>query len=102
MNSNYEWHDKKAADNEEKHGISFITASSVFDDKDSVTFETKRKDYKEIRNITIGLVLLPINVGVILPLKILIFVVWTLRGPRKRIISARPAKDRDMDKGRYG
>ncbi len=76
----FEWDDKKNERNLAKHGLSFAGATLVFLDPDRIEMVDDRKDYDEIRYITIGLV----N-------NIIIYVVYTMRGEHYRLISARRA-----------
>ena len=73
----FEWDEKKAEINLEKHGISFETAAKVFLDEDRLEI------YDEDRYITIG------RAGEIL------FVVYTERTPKIRLISARLATPKE-------
>ncbi|MDP2261115.1 MAG: BrnT family toxin [Caulobacter sp.] len=80
----FEWDDAKAAANLLRHGISFTLARDVFLDPHGITTPDDSMDYGEDRHLTIG----EINSR-------LIAVVWTLRGDRTRIISARPAAPKE-------
>ena len=76
----FEWDDDKATSNLKKHNIGFGAASFVFDDQNAVfTFDHTTDDGEERHKIT-GLV-----DGVV------ISVIFTERGERIRIISARKA-----------
>jgi uncharacterized protein len=75
----FEWHEAKAAANERTHGISFELARSVFKDPFAVELVDDREDYGEERFIIIGRT----------ESRILLFVAFTERGQRIRIISAR-------------
>ncbi len=81
----FEWDSEKAKINKIKHGISFKTATKVFDDENRI----ERPDYKhsqdEERWQVIG------KVGEVL------FVVYTERGNITRIISAREADDKERE-----
>ena len=74
----FEWNEHKNKLNFQKHGISFEEAQEIF--KGAVfTFEDKKRDYGERREISIG----PIeNI-------IIVIVVHTKRKDKIRIISAR-------------
>lgn len=87
----FEWDDKKAAINLQKHGVSFETAILVFQDEDRIELYDSAHSADEDRYNTIGLV------------KDVLFVVYTERKNRVRIISARPAnrKERSMYYDRY-
>lgn len=75
--NHFEWDENKREANIIKHGIDFIDAIQVFSDKYRVEFENMRSDEK--RYYTIGMTE---NV-------IIMFVVYTYRDTKKRIISAR-------------
>jgi putative transcriptional regulator len=72
----FEWDDAKAAENYAKHGISFEDARRVFDDQFAVDGVDDDEAYGEERFTTIGMV------G-----GVLVFVVYTERGARVRLIS---------------
>lgn len=74
----FEWDENKREYNLEKHGIDFIDAIAIFDDPDRIEFENNRKG--ETRCQTIGMVH-----------DIVLFLVYTSRGRKKRIISVRRA-----------
>jgi uncharacterized DUF497 family protein len=76
----YEWDDAKNALNIAKHGIDFDLARQIFDGP-VLTATDDRKDYGEVREISIGVI------GKI----VIITVVHTSRYGRVRIISARTA-----------
>ncbi len=76
----YEWDEAKNAANIAKHGISFETASRIFDGA-IVSAEDTRRDYGETRLNSIG------RVGEIA----VVVVTHTNRLGTVRIISARPA-----------
>lgn len=80
----YEWDDDKNRKNVEKHGIDFETAKRIFDSP-IVSRRDERKDYNEIRYVSIG----------IIDQIALIVVVHTSRQGRIRLISARPASRRE-------
>jgi len=75
----YEWDSKKAALNLKKHEVSFADAVTVFADDRALTFGDSQPD--EERHITLGMDALA---------QVLV-VVYTWRGDRIRIISARRA-----------
>ncbi|QWT20700.1 BrnT family toxin [Bacillus sp. NP157] len=75
----FEWDEEKAAGNLSKHGISFIKATKVFLDRSAME-ELDRNEHDEHRHFTIGIVDSET-----------LFVVFTLRGDRIRLISARRA-----------
>ena len=79
----FEWnHDKKI--NLEKHGISFEEACLVFE-SDILTWVDNRKNYNEIRKISIGTI----------DKMLVIVVVHTDRNGLTRIISARKANKKE-------
>ena len=76
----FEWNDEKAALNFLKHGVLFQTAVKVFNDENRIEiYDEAHSTVDEDRYITIGMA------GEIL------FVVYTDRGKRIRLISARLA-----------
>jgi uncharacterized protein len=79
----FEWDPRKAASNARKHGIRFADAVPVLEDECAVTL--REEAYGEQRWVTIGMD----AVGRIL------VVVYTWRGDDIRIISARPATQRE-------
>jgi uncharacterized DUF497 family protein len=80
----YEWDEAKNAANIAKHGISFDLARRIFDGP-VLTLRDTRHDYGEIREISIG------QVEAIA----ILVVVHTQREARRRLISARPASERE-------
>ncbi len=74
----FDWDENKARANLEKHKVSFGLASEIFSKEEVLSFEDERFDYGEIREISLGEV-----EGVVL------YVVFTVREERIRIISAR-------------
>lgn len=74
-----EWDNNKAASNLSKHKIDFEDAKNIFLDPNRLEREDKR-DYDETRIQVIGIV----N-------QVVLFVVYTKRNGRYRIISARKA-----------
>jgi len=87
----FEWDDEKAAVNHKKHGVSFKTAVLVFYDENRIEMYDYEHSLNEDRYNTIGMV------------NDVLFVVYTERKDRLRIISARPAnkKERSMYYDRY-
>ena len=83
----FEWDEDKERANIKKHGISFSTAALVFNDEKRVEYYDADHSGEEDRFATIGLV------GDI------ITVVYTIRKPIYRIISARAATKKE--KKRY-
>lgn len=83
MDLQFEWDEEKDRINQEKHGISFETASYVFQDEFYIEMYDFEHSVEEDRYIAIG------KVGDLL------FVVFTERGERIRLISARAATERE-------
>jgi uncharacterized DUF497 family protein len=81
IDDKYEWDDQKAADNFAKHGVSFDAARDIFNDPFAIDWLDDREDYGEERYGILGMV----NDR-------LLFVAYTLRDERIRIISARGAE----------
>jgi uncharacterized DUF497 family protein len=81
----FEWDPKKAAGNFRKHGVRFADAVSVFEDEQALTVADDADD--ERRWVTIG----ADGMGRI------VVVVYTWRGERVRIISARWATRRERE-----
>ncbi len=77
----FEWDDGKAALNRRNHGVSFEMAREVFKDIFATEWTDDRLGYAEQRFVTVGMVE-----------GRLLFVAYTLRGERIRIISAREAE----------
>ncbi len=80
----FEWGEEKNKKNIKKHNISFEEAIQIFE-SDYFTWVDSRKDYNEIREISIGT----------LEKTIVLVVVHTDRNGKTRIISARPAKKKE-------
>ena len=76
----FEWDDEKAASNERKHGISFAFATLVFDDPNVDDLPDEDADYGEDRWLATGFVH-----------PLMLSVVYTVRGSKTRLISARKA-----------
>ncbi len=77
----FEWDDDKASLNRVTHGISFDAARDVFRDPFALDWFDDRQDHGEDRYSTIGLVD-----------GRLLYVAYTMRDERIRIISARGAE----------
>jgi len=75
----FEWDELKASANKAKHGISFADTFSVFEDPNALTVEDHH--HNEQRHVTMGMDAFG---------RVLV-VVYTWRGDRIRIISARKA-----------
>ena len=80
----FEWDEVKNQSNIHKHGVSFETAKRIFEGL-VVTWIDRRKDYGEVRYISIGQV----------EPAALIVVAHTNRNGRIRLISARPASRKE-------
>ena len=80
----FEWDESKAESNFAKHNVPFDKATLAFDDRFRSMVADKRKDYGEPRWILVGL-----SEGRLLT------VVWTPRGEKIRLISARGANQRE-------
>lgn len=78
---NFAWHDRKAARNARDHAVTFTSARAVFDDPFAVEWIDEREDYGEERHAILGMV----NDR-------LLYVAFTMRGDKIRIISARKAE----------
>ena len=87
MKLEFEWHDAKAEANWQAHGVSFELAKTVFKDPFAVERQDDREDYGEQRFVIIG-----IAEG-----QVLLFVAYTEREDRIRIISARRATQYEQD-----
>lgn len=74
----FEWDENKRNYNLEKHGIDFIDIISLFEDPNRIEFKNIRQGERRIQ--TIGMVE-----------DVVLFLVYTLRGKKKRIISVRRA-----------
>lgn len=75
----FEWDDVKAQINKQKHGVTFETATKVFDDDFRVERYDELHSDNEDRWITIGKV------------EDILYVVYTERGDTTRLITARLA-----------
>ena len=83
----FEWHDAKAEANLLAHGVSFELAMTVFKDPFAIELLDDRKDYGEERFVTIGMA----------EGHVLLFVAYTEREDRIRIISARRVTQHEQD-----
>ena len=83
----FEWDDAKAAENQRKHGVSFAFAVRAFRDPYAIEWIDDREAYGEERTI-----LLAAADGSIL------VVIYTERGDRIRLISARRATRNEQDR----
>jgi hypothetical protein len=87
MKLEFEWHDAKAAANLRVHGVSFELARTVFKDAFAIERLDDREDYGEERFVSIGMA----------EGDIVLFVAYSERDGRIRIISARRATQREQD-----
>src|SRR5579859_857403 len=87
MKVEFEWHHAKAEANFQAHGISFELAKTVFRDVFAVERRDDREDYGEERFVIIGMA----------EGHILLFVAYTDRNERIRIISARRVTQHEQD-----
>jgi uncharacterized DUF497 family protein len=87
VDDEFEWDDAKAARNFRDHGVTFETACKVFRDPFVLGWIDTSEDYDEYRYATIGMA----KDG-------LLYVVYTMRGERIRIISARGAEPHEQRK----
>ena len=87
MKLEFEWHEAKAEANFRRHGVSFDLAKTVFEDPFAVELLDDREDHDEDRFVIIGMA----------EGKVLLFVAYTEREERIRIISARRATQYEQD-----
>jgi hypothetical protein len=87
MKLEFEWHDAKAEANLQAHGVSFELAKTVFKDPFAIERLDDREDYGEERLVTIGMA----------EGHVLLFVAYTEREDRIRIISARRVTQHEQD-----
>jgi len=76
----YEWDEAKREANLVKHGVDFMDALEVFADPLRVERVNRRREYAEERREVVGMVR-----------DQMLFVMYTLRGEVRRLISARRA-----------
>lgn len=89
MARTFEWDERKAALNLDRHGLSFQAATAVFADPHTLEFDTTRAQDGETRSKAIGMIGSRLHT-----------VVFTMRGDATRLISARPANR--PEERRYG
>ena len=87
MNLEFEWHDAKAEANSKLHGVTFELAKTVFRDTCAIERIDDREDYGEVRYLIIGMA----------EGNVLLFVAYTEREDRIRMISARRATQDEQD-----
>ena len=83
----FEWHDAKAEANLQAHGVSFDLAKTVFNDPFAIERLDDREDYGEERFVLIGMA----------EGHVVLYVAYTEREERIRIISARGATQHEQD-----
>ena len=83
----FEWNDAKAEANLQTHGVSFDLAKTVFKDPFAVERLDDREDYGEERFVIIGMA----------EGRVVLFVAYTEREERIRIISARRATQNEQN-----
>ena len=83
----FDWHDAKADANLQSHGVSFDLAMTVFRDPFAVDRLDDREDYGEERFLIIDMA----------EGNVVLFVAYTEREERIRIISARRATQYEQD-----
>ncbi len=88
MDDDVEWDPRKATANLKKHGVDFADAATVFHDEQAITVREDAEGEK--RYVTIGMD----------ALGEMLLVVYTWRGDRPRVISARKAEPREREQ--YG
>ena len=81
----FEWNEKKAVGNRDRHGVDFEEAKTVFDDPLAVIFDDEYHSVDERREIIVGH-----SRG-----DRLLLVCFVERGRAVRIISARPATPKE-------
>ena len=84
----FEWDEDKARSNLRKHGVSFDEAQSVFTDQFSITIPDPEHSNEEERLLILGLS----------HKKRVLVVIYTERGKRIRLISARKANRKERRK----
>jgi uncharacterized protein len=83
----FEWDEAKAGANLRAHGVSFELAKTVFRDPFAIERLNDRGDYGELRFVLIGMA----------ESRVLLFVAYTERNERIRIISARRVTQYEQD-----
>jgi uncharacterized DUF497 family protein len=87
MKLEFEWHEVKAEANLQAHGVSFELAKTVFKDPFAIERLDNRENYGEERFVIIGMA----------DGHVLLFVAYTEREERIRIISARRVTQHEQD-----
>jgi len=83
----FEWHNAKAEANLQAHGVSFELATTLFKDPFAIERLDDREGYGEERFVIVGMA----------EGEVLLFVAYTERGERIRLISARRATQYEQD-----
>jgi uncharacterized protein len=83
----FEWDDEKARANLAKHGISFESASGAWEDFNAVDRPDEAHSIDEERRIMLGMS----KAGTV------VFISWTWRDGRRRLISARKASAKERE-----
>lgn len=81
----FEWDDKKSEWTRRERGFDFATAAHIFDGP-VVEWEDNRRDWGEVRMVAVGVV------G-----EDILTVIYTDRGDRRRIISARRPRKKERE-----
>jgi uncharacterized protein len=79
MKLRFEWDQRKAKANLQRHGVDFALATTAFQDPFAIELLDNREDYGESRLVLVGMAERPL----------LLFVAFTEREDHIRIISAR-------------
>ena len=87
----FEWDEDKAKLNQAKHSVSFEFATRAFDDDQRITVIDHREDYGESRYITLAKISDRVSDRVYV-------IAFTLRSSNIRIISARKANTREVNR----
>lgn len=82
---NFDWDSRKAASNEEKHGVTFEEARTVFDNPLAVIFDDETHSAEEARELIIGHS----------QRNRILIISFVERSEAIRIISARPATGKE-------
>jgi uncharacterized protein len=83
----FEWHEATVETNFQNHGVSFELAKTVFEDPFAIERLDDSEDYGEERFVIVSMA----------EGHVLLFVAYTERGERIRIISARRATQHEQD-----
>jgi uncharacterized DUF497 family protein len=83
----FEWDEQKAERNQSKHSVNFPFVTRVFDDENRLTVIDNRYDYGETRYITLAKIDNRVYI-----------VAFTLRSSTIRLISARKANKKEVER----